>query len=225
MTPDGALTRSALARLAARGLTPEAALALALSDRSVLAPAPLAAHQMMFDAVAPYLSIMPQRPAADAPPAAPPRRRDLPARRRGYTQKASVGGRRIYVRTGEYPDGSLGELHVSLPREGPALRGMMDNVAAAVSLGLQHGVPLDQYVERFALTRFGPAGRVEGDADVGHATSLLDYVFRNLASNYLGGCDVPEGVPAPAELDGLPLLPLDIPQQPRRRGLRLVANG
>ncbi len=225
VTPEGALTRTASARLAARGLTPEAALALALSDRDILSPAPLAAHQTMFDAVEPYLSTMPERPAASACPPAPPRRNPLPARRRGYTQKASVGGHRIYVRTGEYADGSLGELHIALPREGPALRGMMDSVAAAVSLGLQHGVPLEHYVECFALTRFGPAGRVEGDEDVGHATSLLDYVFRNLASNYLGGCAVPEGVPAPAEADAAPLLPLDIPPQPRRRGLRLVANG
>ncbi|GAC1492187.1 MAG: hypothetical protein NVS2B11_16590 [Acetobacteraceae bacterium] len=103
---------------------------------------------------------------------------------------------------------------------------MMDSVAAAVSLGLQHGVPLEDYVRAFTLTRFGPAGAVEGDADVGHATSLLDYVFRNLAMNYLGGCDVPEGIPDPAP-DPMPLLPLDLPTQirARRHGLRLVANG
>ena len=225
VTPDGALTRAASARLAARGLTPEAALALVLTDRSILRPPGLAAHQAMFDAVTPFINAMPERPVASVPTAMPPRRRELPARRRGYTQKATVGGHRIYVRTGEYPDGSLGEVHVALPREGAVMRSMMDNVAAAVSLGLQHGIPLRQYVECFTLTRFGPAGRVEGDADVGHATSLLDYVFRNLASSYLGGCDIPEGVPAPAEPEPLPLLPLDIPAQPRRRGLRLVANG
>ena len=88
-----------------------------------------------------------------------------------------------------------------------------------------HGVPLAEYVHAFTLTRFGPAGRVEGDPDVGHATSVLDYVFRNLASGYLGGCDVPEGVPdaAPAP-DPAPLLPMDLPAnpRPRRPGLRLV---
>ncbi len=225
--PDGALTRAAAARLAALGLSSDAALARLLAGEAVLAPAGLAAHQAMHDAVAPFLHAMPPRPVPGAVPAQPPRRRVLPARRRGYTQKAAVGGHRIYVRTGEYPDGTLGELHVSLPREGAVLRGMMDSVAAAVSLGLQHGVPLGDYVDAFTLTRFGPAGRVEGDADVGHATSILDYVFRNLAVNYLGHCPVPEGIPDPAPVDPAPLLPMDLPSQPRGRrpGLRLVANG
>ena len=225
--PDGALTRAAAARLAALGLSADAALARALSGESVLPPANLAAHQAMHDAVAPYLHAMPPRPVPGALPAQPPRRRDLPARRRGYTQKAAVGGHRVYVRTGEYPDGTLGELHVSLPREGATLRGMMDSMMAAVSLGLQHGVPLGDYVDAFTLTRFGPAGRVEGDADVGHATSILDYVFRNLAINYLGHCPVPEGIPEPAPVDPAPFLPMDLPAQPRSRrpGLRLVANG
>jgi len=225
--PDGALTRAAAARLAALGLSADAALARALSGEPVLPSASLAAHQAMHDAVAPYLHAMPPRPLPGALPTQPPRRRDLPARRRGYTQKAAVGGHRVYVRTGEYPDGMLGELHVSLPREGATLRGMMDSMMAAVSLGLQHGVPLGDYVDAFTLTRFGPAGRVEGDADVGHATSILDYVFRNLAINYLGHCPVPEGIPDPAPIDPAPLLPMDLPAQPRARrpGLRLVANG
>ena len=224
--PDGTLTRAAQARLLARGLSAEAALAQALTGQSVLPSASLAAHQAMHDAVAPYLHGMPARPVAGALHAAPPRRRELPARRRGYTQKALVGGHPVLIRTGEYADGTLGELHVSLPREGAALRGLTDGVAAAVSLGLQHGVPLHDYVHAFALTRFGPAGRVDGDADVGHATSVLDYVFRNLAANYLGGCEVPEGLVAPPPPDPSPLLPMDLPPQPRRRpGLRLVANG
>ena len=223
--PDGSLTRAAQSRLAARGLGPEAALARVLLGETVLEPPGLAAHQAMHDAVAPYMHAMPDRPVFGARPVAPPLRRELPARRRGYTQKAAVGGHRIYVRTGEYADGALGEVHVSLPREGAALRGMMDSVAGAVSLGLQHGVPLQEYVTAFTLTRFGPAGRVEGDTDVGHATSLLDYVFRNLAVNYLGRCDVPEGVPEPREPDLLPMLPLDLPDQRRgrRTGLRLVS--
>ena len=226
VTPEGVLTRAAQARLAAQNITAEAALARILSGETLLAPASLAAHQSMHDAVARYIHAMPPRPVEGDIAARPPRRRDLPARRRGYTQRASVGGHRVYVRTEEYPDGALGELHVSLPRESPALRGMMDSVAAAVSLGLQHGVPLEEYVHTFTLTRFGPAGPVEGDADVAHATSVLDYVFRNLAMNYLGGCDVPEGIPD-AQPEKLPLLPLDLPPQPRakRPGLRLVANG
>lgn len=227
---DGMLTRAALARLAAQGMTAETALARMLSGNPVLVPAGLAAHQAMHDAVAPFLHAMPPRPVAGLVPAQPPRRRELPARRRGYTQKAAVGGHRVYVRTGEYADGTLGEVHVSVPRESAMLRGMMDSVAAAVSLGLQHGVALQEYVAGFTLTRFGPAGRVDGDPDVGHATSILDYVFRNLAVAYLGRCDVPEGVPDPTADDAVedaPLLPMELPAQPRHRrnGLRLVANG
>ena len=225
--PDGALTRAASARLAALGLSADAALARALAGEAVLPTPGLQAHQAMHDAVAPYLHAMPPRPVPGVLPAAPPRRRELPARRRGYTQKAAVGGHRVWLRTGEYADGTLGEVHVSLPREGQGLRGMMDSMMTAVSLGLQHGVPLADYVGAFTLTRFGPAGRVEGDADVGHATSILDYVFRNLAINYLGCCPVPEGIPEPAAPDPAPLLPMDLPAQPRQRrpGLRLVANG
>ena len=227
---DGALTRAALARLATRGMTAETALARLLSGDPVLVPAGLAAHQAMHDAIAPFLHAMPPRPVAGLVPAQPPRRRELPSRRRGYTQKAAVGGHRVYVRTGEYADGTLGEVHISIPREGAALRGMMDSVAAAVSLGLQHGVALQEYVAGFTLTRFGPAGRVDGDPDVGHATSILDYVFRNLAIAYLGRCDVPEGLPdtGPDDMmESTPLLPMDLPAQARNRrpGLRLVANG
>jgi ribonucleoside-diphosphate reductase alpha chain len=223
---DGHLTRAAHARLSAQGLAPETALARILDGEPLLAPASLAAHQSMHDAVAPFFHAMPPRPAAGVVPAQPPRRRDLPARRRGYTQRSTIGGHRVYVRTEEYADGTLGEVHVTLPREGAVMRNMMDSVTAAVSLGLQHGVPLEDYVRAFTLTRFGPAGTVEGDGDVRHATSLLDYVFRHLAVNYLGGCAVPEGIPD-AEPDALPLLPLDLPTQTRARrpGLRLVANG
>ena len=225
---DGAphLTRAARARLAALGISADTALARILAGETLLAPASLQAHQSMHDAVAPYFHAMPPRPMQGAVSAQPPRRRDLPSRRRGYTQKAAVGGHRIFVRTEEYGDGTLGEIHVSLPRESPAVRHLMDSVAAAVSLGLQHGVPLEDYVDAFTLTRFGPAGSVEGDADIAHATSLLDYVFRHLAMNYLGGCDIPEGIPD-AQPEPLPLLPLDLPTQTRARkpGLRLVSNG
>ncbi len=223
---EGKLTRAAQARLAALGMTAEAALGRILGGEQLLTPSSLQAHQAMHDAVSPYLHAMPPRPVIGAIPAQPPLRRALPARRRGYTQRVAIGGHRVYVRTEEYADGTLGELHVTLPREGAVMRHMMESVTEAVSLGLQHGVPLEEYVRAFTLTRFGPAGAVEGDADIGHATSVLDYVFRNLAVNYLGGCSVPEGIPD-AKPEALPLLPLDLPLQMRARkpGLRLVSNG
>ena len=222
---EGRLTRAALARLAALGMTAETALGRLLDGDRLLTPASLAAHQAMHDAVAPYLHAMPPRPTAGAIPIQPPLRRALPARRRGYTQRATVGGHRVYVRTEEYADGTLGELHVTLPKESPVMRQMLESVSDAVTLGLQHGVPLQEYVEAFTLTRFGPSGPVEGDEDIGHATSVFDYVFRHLAVHYLGGCTVPEGVPD-AQPEALPMLPLDLPVQmrTRRSPLRLVAN-
>ena len=183
----------------------------------------------MHDAVAPYLHAMPPRPVAGAVPAQPPQRRELPARRRGYTQKAAVGGHRVYVRTGEYADGTLGEIHIALPKEGAAFRGLMDSLAAAVSLGLQHGVPLEEYVDSFTLTRFGPAGAVEGDPAVGRATSLLDYVFRNLAATISAAatcrraCRTPRTTARPARR--CCRWTCRPSAAPRRPGLRLVANG
>ncbi len=146
----------------------------------------------MHDAVAPFVHAMPARPEPVRQPLHAVRRRELPARRAGYTQKAAVGGHRLFLRTGEYDDGTLGEVFIALHKEGAAFRGLMDNFAIAVSLGLQHGVPLEAYVEAFTFTRFGPAGAVEGDPAVAQATSLLDYAFRHLAANYLGRRDIPE---------------------------------
>jgi hypothetical protein len=174
---------------------------------------------------------MPPRPDLVAPPAPPSRRRDLPARRAGYTQSATLGGRRVFLKTGEYADGRLGEISVALPKETAAVRGLMDAVATAVSLGLQHGVPLEEFVDAFTLTRFGPAGAVEGDPAVARATSLVDYVARHLAANYLGRHDLAEPEIEEADLhhdtaDRAPLLPLDLPEsgsRPRRR-LRLVGS-
>jgi ribonucleoside-diphosphate reductase alpha chain len=170
---------------------------------------------------------MPARPTVVAPatpPAARPAgRRQLPARRPGYTQKVSVGGHRLYLSTGEYADGTLGEIAIGLPKESPAFRGLMESLTAAVSVGLQHGVPLGDYVDAFALTRFGPAGAVEGDEAVPQATSILDYVARHLAANYLPGQKIaPPAEPAVAEP---PPLPLDLPEAaPRARRLRLVGG-
>ncbi len=112
-------------------------------------------------------------------------RNKLPSRRKGYTQKAIVGGHKVYLRTGEYEDGQLGEIFIDMHKEGAAFRAMMNNFAIAISLGLQYGVPLDEYVEAFTFTRFEPAGMVMGNDRIKNATSILDYVFRELAVSYL----------------------------------------
>jgi hypothetical protein len=232
---SGGLTRAARAWLGVSGITAEEALATALAGGS---PIPLhgsAAHAAMHDAVAPFMHAMPSRPVPLAVQSAPARRRELPGRRSGYTQKASVGGHKLFLRTGEYDDGSLGEIFIALHKEGAAFRGLMDNFGVAVSLGLQHGVPLERFVEAFTFTRFGPAGAVEGDPAVHAATSLLDYAFRNLAANYMGGRDIPAAEIEEADTvghgarDQSPLLPLDLPDEAspraRRRGLRVVSRG
>jgi hypothetical protein len=183
----------------------------------------------MHDAVAPYITAMPARP--EAQPAQDTRSR-LPTRRRGTTQKAIVGGHKIFLQTGEYDDGSLGEIFIGLHKESAAFRGLMDNFALAVSLGLQNGVKLADYVEAFTFTRFGPAGTVEGDPAVTRATSLIDYVFRNLAANYLSGHNLADAEDEAHDTigdgarDRAPLLPLELPQDnaPKRRSLRLVSK-
>jgi hypothetical protein len=225
----GRLTRTAQAWLAARGIGVEAALAQTLAGRSPFPPASLDAHIAMHAAVAPFFESIATAPMALPAPRAPdltgaaPLRRDLPARHAGATQKASIGGHRLFLRTGEHADGTLGEISVAMPKESPAFRGLLEAFGQAVSLGLQYGVPLDEFVESFVATRFGAAGAVEGDAAVERASSVLDYVFRSLAAHYLGRADLPA---APAEEEPParpPLLPLDLPdsEAPRRR-LRLV---
>jgi ribonucleoside-diphosphate reductase alpha chain len=230
----GRLTRGARAWLAVRGVTAETALAELLSGRDPFQTTGSAAHTAMYDAVAPFMHAMPARPEHSRQPAHAARRRELPPRRAGYTQKAAVGGHRLFLRTGEYDDGALGEMFIALHKEGAAFRGLMDNFAHAVSLGLQHGVPLEAYVEAFTFTRFGPAGAVEGDPAVAQATSLLDYAFRHLAANYLGRRDIPQAeIEEPDTVgngnrDNAPLLPLDLPAEAspraRRRGFRVVSR-
>ncbi len=117
-------------------------------------------------------------------------RRKLPSRRKGYTQKASVGGHKIYLRTGEYEDGSIGEIFIDMHKEGASFRSLMHNFAMAISIGLQYGVPLEEYVEAFTFTRFEPSGMVEGNQTIKMATSILDYIFRELAITYLGRNDL-----------------------------------
>lgn len=114
----------------------------------------------------------------------------LPARRKGYTQKAKIGGHTVFLRTGEYEDGRLGEIFLDMNKEGSALRAFINNFAISVSLGLQYGVPLEEYVDAFTFTKFEPAGMVQGNDAIKNATSILDYIFRELAVSYLGRHDL-----------------------------------
>ena len=154
-----------------------------------------------------------ERPAASA---VPPRekiveriveiersRRRLPDRRKGYIQKSTVGGHKVYLHTGEYDDGELGEIFIDMHKEGAAFRSLMNNFAIAISIGLQYGVPLDEFVEAFVFTRFEPAGPVVGNDSIRSATSILDYVFRELGVSYLDRKDLTNLDPDELNADGL----------------------
>ena len=130
-------------------------------------------------------------------------REKLPGRRKGYTQKALIGGHKVYLRTGEYDDGSLGEIFIDMHKEGAGFRAMMNNFAIAVSVGLQYGVPLEEFVEAFTFTRFEPAGIVQGNDSIKSATSILDYIFRELAVSYLDRTDLAHVKPEGTSFDSL----------------------
>ncbi|MBV1703442.1 MAG: vitamin B12-dependent ribonucleotide reductase, partial [Hyphomicrobiales bacterium] len=130
-------------------------------------------------------------------------RERMPDRRKGYTQKAVVGGHKVYLRTGEYDDGRIGEIFIDMHKEGAALRSFINNFAIAVSLGLQYGVPLEEYVDAFTFTRFEPAGPVQGNDSIKYATSILDYVFRELAVSYLSRFDLAHVDPTESNFDAL----------------------
>ena len=126
-------------------------------------------------------------------------RHRLPNRRAGYTQKAVIAGHNVYLRTGEYDDGNLGEIFLDMAKEGAAFRSMMNCFAIAVSLGLQHGVPLEEYVDAFLFTRFEPNGMVQGNPYIKMTTSIIDYIFRELAITYLGRHDLAQVPPDAVE--------------------------
>ncbi len=130
-------------------------------------------------------------------------REKLPQRRKGYTQKAVVGGHKVYLRTGEYKDGTLGEIFIDMHKEGAAFRAMMNNFAIAISVGLQYGVPLDEYVDAFTFVRFDPAGMVQGNDSIKSATSIIDYIFRELAISYLDRTDLAHVQPEGETFDSL----------------------
>ncbi|GAA0870089.1 hypothetical protein GCM10009116_19250 [Brevundimonas basaltis] len=130
-------------------------------------------------------------------------RRKLPDRRKGYIQKAAVGGHKVYIHTGEYDDGELGEIFIDMHKEGAAFRSLMNNFAIAISIGLQYGVPLDEFVDAFVFTRFEPAGRVTGNDSIRSATSILDYIFRELGVSYLDRHELANADPGSLDADGL----------------------
>jgi ribonucleoside-diphosphate reductase alpha chain len=151
----------------------------------------------------------PERIQAPAPQAAvlsepaQVQRRRLPDRRKGYIQKSIVGGHKVYLHTGEYDDGALGEIFIDLHKEGAAFRSLMNNFAISISIGLQYGVPLEEYCDAFLYTRFEPAGEVKGNDTIRHATSILDYIFRELAVSYLQRGDLAQVDPFDARGDGI----------------------
>ena len=130
-------------------------------------------------------------------------RERLPQRRKGYTQKAIVGGHKVYLRTGEYEDGRIGEIFVDMHKEGAAFRSLMNNFAIAISIGLQYGVPIEEFVEAYTFTRFEPSGLVEGNDAIKMSTSVLDYIFRELAISYLGRNDLAHVDQADLRPDGV----------------------
>lgn len=135
-------------------------------------------------------------------------RRELPNRRCGFTQKSRIGGHKVYLRTGEYDDGTLGEIFIDMHKEGAAFRCLMNNFAIAVSLGLQHGTPLEEYTDAFTFTKFEPSGVVQGSECIKMSSSIVDYIFRELAVYYSGRDDLAHVPPAHVP-------PAKIPEPPR----------
>ena len=169
-------------------------------------------------AVESFKQLQMENAQVDAPPIAPAvkaaeqvikiiqnKRRALPHRRKGYTQKAIVGGHKVYLRTGEYSNGALGEIFIDMHKEGAGFRAMMNNFAIAVSVGLQYGVPLEEFVDAFTFTKFEPAGMVQGNDSIKNATSILDYIFRELAVSYLDRTDLAHVKPEGASFDDIGL--------------------
>ena len=118
------------------------------------------------------------------------KRYSMPDRRKGYIQKVTIGNHKIYLHTGEYDDGKIGEIFIDTNKEGELVKAIMNNFAIAISLGLQYGVPLDEFVSAYVSTKFEPSGKVEGNDRILSATSILDYIFRELAISYLGREDL-----------------------------------
>ncbi len=169
------------------GSAEAALLASVVPDEELKAPAVQAAERITEKIVHRYIA----------------KRRRLPDRRAGYTQKARIGNHKLYLRTGEYEDGTLGEIFIDMHKEGAAFRSMTNCFAIAVSLGLQHGVPLEEYVDAFLFTRFEPNGIVQGNPYIKMTTSIIDYIFRELAITYLDRKDLAHVLPDDLRGDAL----------------------
>ncbi len=161
-------------------------------------------------------------------------RERMPQRRKGYTQKAIVGGHKVYLRTGEYEDGRIGEIFIDMHKEGAAFRSLMNNFAIAISIGLQYGVPIEEFVDAYTFTRFEPSGMVEGNDAIKMSTSVLDYIFRELAISYLGRNDLahveqadlrPDSVGRGQVDDGLPTAATEVAQQTAAAVSRIASVG
>jgi ribonucleoside-diphosphate reductase alpha chain len=182
---------SSKARKAAAARPAPGGEAVAAPSRNGSSPGPIPPAT---DAGAP----VPIFPAAARAGAAPPQRRRLPTRRGGFVQEATVSGHKLFLRTGEYPDGSLGEIFIDMYKEGAGYRGILNCFAVLASKALQYGVPLEELVDTFTFTRFEPAGPVEGHGQIKSCTSILDLIFRVVGHHYLGQTDFLHVKPAEA---------------------------
>lgn len=157
-------------------------------------------------------------------------RRTLPAKRRGFTQKAKISGQAVFLRTGEYADGTLGEIFVDMAKEGATMRSMMNCFAISVSIGLQYGVPLEEFVDKFAFTRFDPSGFVE-HPNIKTTTSIVDFIFRVLGYEYLGRTDLVHVLDKPEVMntggddwDEVPSNPLEYVKDPELSSVRITPS-
>jgi ribonucleoside-diphosphate reductase alpha chain len=198
----------------------QAGLSLVFWDRP---PAPVADRIELRTLLAERQLERRAEPETETTPERAAERRRMPDRRKGYIQKATVGGHKVYLHTGEYEDGSLGEIFIDMHKEGAAFRSLMNNFAISISIGLQYGVPLDEFVDAFVFTRFEPAGEVKGNDSIRHATSILDYIFRELAVSYQERKDLAHVDPFEARGDGIGRKPAD-PAQFISRGFARGAD-
>jgi ribonucleoside-diphosphate reductase alpha chain len=185
-------------------LPPPAGFALSLPEAEVETPKPARAAEIATAEVKPVIKErIVERVVERIVERGGRARRKLPDRRKGYIQKAAVGGHKVYLHTGEYEDGEVGEIFIDMHKEGAAFRSLMNNFAIAISIGLQYGVPLDEFVDAYVFTKFEPAGPVTGNDSIRSATSILDYIFRELGVSYLNRDDLANADPGEFNADGL----------------------